>query len=195
MKSLFQRLFFTTLLACCSTTMAADATKPRVLFETNQGRILLELDAKAAPVTVENFLGYVKSGFYDGTIFHRVIPGFVIQGGGFSQDYAKKPTQAPIKNEAKNGLKNDRGTISMARTMDPNSGTSQFFINLVNNDGLNPGGFDPFGYAVFGKVIEGMETVDKIAKVKTGSGGPFPAEVPQTMMVINKASVVEADKK
>lgn len=190
MKSLFQRLFLTGLLAFCSAATAADATKPQVLFETNQGRILLELDTKAAPVTVENFLGYVKAGFYDGTIFHRVIPGFVIQGGGFSQDYAQKPTRAPIKNEAKNGLKNDRGTISMARTMDPNSGTSQFFINLVDNQGLNPGGFDPYGYAVFGKVIEGMETVDKIAKVKTGSGGPFPAEVPQSPMIITKATVV-----
>lgn len=194
MKSLFQRLFLTSLLAFCSAATAADATKPQVLFETNQGRILLELDAKAAPITVENFLGYVKAGFYDGTIFHRVIQGFVIQGGGFSQDYAKKATRAPIKNEAKNGLKNDRGTISMARTMDPNSGTSQFFINLVDNQGLNPGGFDPYGYAVFGKVIEGMETVDKIAKVKTGSGGPFPAEVPQTMMMITKATVVGAAK-
>lgn len=194
MKSLFQRLFLTGLLAFCSTAMAADATQPQVLFETNQGRILLELDAKAAPVTVENFLGYVKAGFYDGTIFHRVIPGFVIQGGGFSQDYTKKPTRDPIKNEAKNGLKNARGTISMARTMDPNSGTSQFFINLVDNAGLNPGGFDPYGYAVFGKVIEGMDTVDKIAKVKTGSGGPFPAEVPQAMMIITKATVVGAKK-
>ncbi|MBI3771404.1 MAG: peptidyl-prolyl cis-trans isomerase [Gammaproteobacteria bacterium] len=194
MKSLFQRLFLTGLLAFCSAAMATDATKPQVLFETNQGRILLELDAKAAPVTVENFLGYVKAGFYDGTIFHRVIQGFVIQGGGFSQDYTKKPTRAPIKNEAKNGLKNDRGTISMARTMDPNSGTSQFFINLVDNQGLNPGGFDPYGYAVFGKVIEGMETVDKIAKVKTGSGGPFPAEVPQSPMIITKATVVGTTK-
>lgn len=194
MKSLFRRLFLTSLLAFCSAATAADATQPRVLFETNQGRILLELDAKAAPITVENFLGYVKAGFYDGTIFHRVIQGFVIQGGGFSQDYAKKATRSPIKNEAKNGLTNDRGTISMARTMDPNSGTSQFFINLVDNQGLNPGGFDPYGYAVFGKVIEGMETVDKIAKVKTGSGGPFPAEVPQTMMMITKATVVGAAK-
>lgn len=194
MKSLFQRLLLSGLLACCSAATAADATKPQVLFETNQGRILLELDAKAAPVTVENFLGYVKAGFYDGTIFHRVIPGFVIQGGGFGQDYAKKPTRAPIKNEAKNGLKNDRGTISMARTMDPNSGTSQFFINLVDNQGLNPGGFDPYGYAVFGKVIEGMDAVDKIAKVKTGSGGPFPAEVPQSPMIITKATVVGAAK-
>jgi cyclophilin family peptidyl-prolyl cis-trans isomerase len=194
MKSLFQRLLLTGLLAFCSAATAADAAKPRVLFETNQGRILLELDAKAAPVTVENFLGYVKAGFYDGTIFHRVIPGFVVQGGGFGQDYAKKPTRAPIKNEASNGLKNDRATISMARTMDPNSGTSQFFLNLVNNDGLNPGGFDPFGYAVFGKVIEGMDTVDKIARVKTGSGGPFPTEVPQSPMIITKATVVGAAK-
>lgn len=139
---------------------------PKVLFTTNMGDIEVELYPQKAPITVANFLKYVNSGFYNNTIFHRVIPNFMIQGGGFTENMTQKETQAAIKNEANNGLKNDRGTISMARTAMVDSATSQFFINLKNNDFLNNGSRD-FGYAVFGKVISGMDVVDKIAEVRT----------------------------
>ena len=142
---------------------------PVVLLETTSGDILVELYPDKAPETVANFLKYVDDGFYNNTIFHRVIPGFMIQGGGFTARMQQKDTSAPIKNEADNGLKNDRGTIAMARTMDPHSATAQFFINLVDNDFLNfqaPSG-NGWGYCVFGRVTEGMDVVDKIAKVKT----------------------------
>ena len=138
----------------------------QVLMETSKGNIAIELDAEAAPVTVENFLGYVNSGYYAGTIFHRVIPGFMIQGGGFDEEYLQKQTEPEIINEASNGLKNDRGTIAMARTNNPNSATSQFFINVNNNNSLNYSPGNP-GYAVFGKVVEGMDVVDAIVSVKT----------------------------
>ena len=143
-----------------------------VIMKTSMGAITIELSADKAPVTVKNFLKYVDAKYYDNTVFHRVISNFMIQGGGFeaTDPIKQKKTQAPIVNEAKNGLKNDRGTIAMARTTDPNSATSQFFINVKDNAGLNPGGFDPNGYAVFGKVIEGMDVVDKIKGVKTGTG-------------------------
>lgn len=168
------------------------STSPRVKLQTNQGDIVITLDAEKAPKTVENFLGYVKSGFYNGTIFHRVIDGFMIQGGGFEAGLKQKPTQAPIENEADNGLKNDKYTVAMARTSDPNSATAQFFINVANNDFLNftaptPNGW---GYAVFGKVTEGTEIVDKIKGVKTGNSG-FHQNVPTEDVVIEKAEVLE----
>ena len=146
---------------------SAQAESPRVLMKTSLGEIELELDGNKAPATVENFLAYVDEGFYNGTIFHRVINSFMIQGGGFSPDMSRKPTHAPVRNEAKNGLKNERGTIAMARTSDPHSATAQFFINHVDNLNLDYPSFDGWGYAVFGKVTRGMETVDKIADVYT----------------------------
>jgi peptidyl-prolyl cis-trans isomerase A (cyclophilin A) len=157
-----------------------------VVLETTQGNIEIELDAEKAPVSVENFLAYVDAGHYDGTIFHRVISGFMVQGGGFDESFAQKPTRAPIKNEADNGLTNQRGTLAMARTSDVNSATSQFFINLTDNAFLNHGGRD-FGYAVFGKVTAGMDVVDKIAAVKTGRKGPFSQDAPQEDVKITKA--------
>lgn len=144
--------------------------KTVVILETSKGEIEIELDTDKAPITVENFLEYVDAGFFDDTIFHRVIPDFMIQGGGFTADMSQKKTRAPIKNEADNGLKNDRGTLAMARTRDVNSATAQFFINLKDNDFLNHGSRD-FGYAVFGRVTDGMDVVDKIARVKTGQKG------------------------
>ncbi len=138
-----------------------------IKFETSHGDFTVELFAKEAPISAENFQKYVDDKYFDGTIFHRIIPGFMIQGGGMTADFASKETRAPIKNEAKNGLKNVRGSLSMARTSDINSATSQFFVNLVDNAFLDNGTRD-FGYAVFGRVVDGMETVDKIAAVKTG---------------------------
>jgi peptidyl-prolyl cis-trans isomerase A (cyclophilin A) len=146
----------------------AEAKKPVVTLETSLGSIVLELDAERAPISVANFLSYVDSGFYTGTIFHRVIPDFMIQGGGFSADMTQKPTKPPIKNEADNGLQNDTWTIAMARTSVVDSATAQFFINLKDNDFLNHGGRD-FGYAVFGKVTKGTDVVQKIAAVKTAT--------------------------
>ena len=165
---------------------------PVVLLETTSGDILVELYPDKAPETVANFLKYVDDGFYNNTIFHRVIPGFMIQGGGLSARMQQKDTSAPIKNEADNGLKNDRGTIAMARTMDPHSATAQFFINLVDNDFLNfqaPSG-NGWGYCVFGKVTEGMDVVDKIAKVKTTTVGMYQ-DVPSDLVVITGASRFE----
>jgi cyclophilin family peptidyl-prolyl cis-trans isomerase len=138
-----------------------------IRFETSHGPFTVELFAKEAPVTVENFLRYVDDGFFDGTIFHRIVPGFVIQGGGLTADFSNKQTRAPISNEAKNGLKNTRGSLSMARTSDINSATSQFFVNLTDNAFLDNSARD-YGYAVFGRVTEGMDVIDKIAKVSTG---------------------------
>ena len=163
---------------------------PSVALDTNHGRIVLELYADKAPKTVENFLGYVTAGFFDGTLFHRVIPGFMIQGGGFDGQQRQKPTRAPIQNEADNGAGNERGTIAMARTGDPHSATAQFFINLKDNTFLNHTGKNPqgWGYTVFGKVTEGMDVVDKIAKVKTAPGKISEA-VPAEAVVIEKAEV------
>lgn len=158
-------------LAACSLLLAGNllaAENPRVLLNTSLGEIELELEAEKAPISVENFLGYVDSGFYDGTVFHRVIPGFMVQGGGFGEGLNQKPTKAPIKNEADNGLHNVRGTVAMARTQNVNSATSQFFINHRDNDFLDHGSRD-FGYAVFAKVVRGMEVVDQIAQVPTGN--------------------------
>ena len=168
---------------------AAEDVPPHPYIEivTTEGTIILELDGKQAPLTVGHFLALVDSGFYDGVVFHRVIPGFMLQGGGFSQDMQKKPGLAPVKNEADNGLKNDRGTIAMARTQDPHSASSQFFINTVDNAFLNYKGQTTagWGYAVFGKVIKGMEVVDAISRVETGTHGRF-RDVPQTPVVIIK---------
>nr|WP_235490997.1 peptidylprolyl isomerase [Achromobacter sp. DMS1] len=168
------------------------STNPRVKLHTNMGDMVITLDAAKAPKTTENFLTYVKEGFYDGTIFHRVIDGFMIQGGGFEPGMKQKQTHAPIENEANNGLKNDKYTVAMARTSDPHSATAQFFINVSNNDFLNftaptPNGW---GYAVFGAVTEGTEVVDKIKGVKTGNKG-FHQNVPNEDVVIEKAEVVE----
>lgn len=163
---------------------------PRVMLETSMGEIVLELDSDSAPKTVENFLGYAQAGFYDGTVFHRVIDGFMIQGGGFTEDMTQKPTGEEITNEADNGLKNKRGTIAMARRGDPDSASSQFFINTVNNRPLDHTGKSPqgWGYAVFGEVVEGMDVVDAIAKVKTGTKGMFQ-DVPVESVIILKATV------
>lgn len=158
---------------------------PVVVFSTTLGKIVIELYPDKAPLTVENFLAYVDAGFYDGTIFHRVVPGFVIQGGGFVENMRPKSTRAPIKNEADNGLNNERGTLSMARTRDVNSATSQFFINLQDNVVLDHAVRD-FGYAVFAKVVTGMDVVDKIAAVRTANHGFYP-DVPVTPIVIQSA--------
>lgn len=165
---------------------------PQVIIDTTLGSLTLELDAEKAPVTVENFLSYVSSGHYDNTIFHRVIDGFMIQGGGFSADMKQKKTNAPIKNEADNGLQNKRGTVAMARTQVVDSATSQFFINVADNNFLDHKGKDAasYGYAVFGKVVEGEETVDAIRKVATGTKG-FHQDVPKEPIVINSARVKE----
>lgn len=162
-----------------------------VTLQTNMGPIVLELDESAAPITVENFLGYVRRGDYGGTIFHRVIPGFMIQGGGFSPDFERQSTAPPIDNEADNGLQNERGTVAMARTGDPHSATNQFFINLVDNDFLDHRDKSPsgWGYCVFGRVTEGMEVVDAIADLATGPAGPFREDVPQQTVIIEQASV------
>jgi cyclophilin family peptidyl-prolyl cis-trans isomerase len=170
-----------------------DAKPKKVKLETTMGDIVIELDEKAAPVTVRNFLTYVEEGFYDGTVFHRVIPNFMIQGGGFTADMAPKKTHPPIVNEAENGLKNDRGTIAMARTNNPDSATSQFFINQKNNDFLNYAGPDKPGYAVFGKVVEGVEVVDKIAAVETTTRGEM-RDVPIKPIAIKSAKVISEKK-
>ena len=164
-----------------------------IKLTTNQGEITLELDAEKAPNTVKNFVTYVKEGFYEGVIFHRIISNFMAQGGGFTTDFKQKDTHSPIENEADNGLKNDRGTIAMARTSDPHSATGQFFINLVDNDFLNHSSktSQGWGYAVFGKVTEGMDVVDKMAAIPTGSGGMFPSDVPKEEVIIEKAEVIK----
>ncbi len=169
------------------------AENPNVLLDTTEGEILIELYPDKAPETVANFLKYVDEGFYKNTIFHRVIKGFMIQGGGLTMKMEEKPTSAPVKNEADNGLKNDRGTIAMARTMDPHSATAQFFINLVDNDFLNHTAptMQGWGYCVFGKVVDGMDVVDKIGKTKTGTRPPYD-DVPLDSVLINEASRFEA---
>lgn len=164
----------------------------KVQLQTTQGAIVIELDAEKAPKSVENFLSYVRKGHYDNTIFHRVIKNFMIQGGGFEPGMKQKDTDAPIENEAGNGLKNDRYTVAMARTNAPHSATAQFFINVVDNDFLNFSSSTPqgFGYAVFGKVVEGTDVIDAIKGVRTGSSG-FHQDVPLEDVVIEKATIVE----
>ena len=173
---------------CAAPAQAQNA--PKVKLATSMGDIVLQLDPAKAPKTVENFLSYVKDKHYDGTVFHRVIDGFMIQGGGFTTDMQQKPTKAPIPLEAKNGLKNDTYTIAMARTGDPNSATAQFFINVKNNDMLNAPNPDGHGYAVFGKVVSGSDVVDKIKAVATGNKG-MHQNVPSTPVTINSATVVQ----
>lgn len=171
-------------------TPAAHAADPKVQLSTSLGDIVLELDEQRAPQTVRNFLEYVDSGFYDETLFHRVIEGFMIQGGGFNQKYQKKSTRAPISNEAYNGLRNRRYTISMARTTAPHSATSQFFINSEDNRNLDHTNTSQrgWGYAVFGRVVEGKDVVDAISRVRTGAGGPFSRDVPEEPIVILSAT-------
>ena len=164
--------------------------KPEVKFVTTEGDFIVQLDPRRAPLTVKNFLQYVRSGFYNGTIFHRVVPGFVVQGGGFTDTYKEKKTRKPIPNESGNGLSNVRGTIAMARETAPHSATSQFYINLADNTKLDPQP-NRWGYAVFGKVISGMKTIDKIASVPTGPAGPFKHEAPQIPVVIQKAILLK----
>lgn len=192
------RLLLLLVLCAFGSAHAADAgsANPRVVLETSEGSITIELSAKEAPLSVANFLEYVKAGFYNGTVFHRVIPNFMIQGGGFSADFAQKKTRAPIAIEANNGLKNDVGTLAMARTSDPNSATAQFFINHKNNDFLNHTAPTPqgWGYAVFGKVVKGMDVINKIAAIPTGPRGPFPSDVPSQQIIIEDARVITADK-
>lgn len=180
-------------LAALLLASAARADNPHVVIETSAGDVELELYEDKAPLTVKNFLEYASAGFYKGTIFHRVIPGFMIQGGGFDTNIAQKKTNSPIKNEAKNGLKNERGTIAMARTAVVDSATSQFFINLVDNRPLDHGVRD-YGYAVFGRVVKGMEVVDKIAATPTGMCGRLP-NCPTTPVVIKEVRVKNAAKK
>lgn len=188
-------LSFTSLFLFISTVNAADdITQKHVKLETSEGNIVLELDITRAPLSVLNFLKYVRSGHYDGTIFHRVIKNFMIQGGGFTADMQRKKTNAPILNEADNGLKNLRGTIAMARTNDPHSATNQFFINVVDNSFLDHKSKTPrgWGYAVFGHVIKGMNVVDKIRNLRTGPSGPFRSDVPVKTVMINKATIIES---
>ncbi len=172
------------------TVQAQAGGKTMVTLQTTKGDIVLELDAEKAPQTTKNFLQYVKDGFYDGTIFHRVIPGFMVQGGGFTKDMTQKLTRAPIENEAQNGLKNDRYTIAMARTQDPHSATAQFFINVADNDFLNHSAptMQGWGYAVFGRVVKGQDVVDAIAGVPTSSRYPHQ-NVPVKDVVIKKAVI------
>src|SRR5690242_12472185 len=162
-----------------------------LLFNTSKGDFTVELFDEDAPISAENFLAYADSGFFDGTIFHRVIPGFVIQGGGFTADMKQKDTRDPIQNEAKNGRKNLRGTLSMARTNDINSATSQFFVNVVDNDFLDHKGASNYGYAVFGRIDSGMEVVDAIVAVKTGSRGGHQ-DVPVEPIIIESVRRIEA---
>jgi peptidyl-prolyl cis-trans isomerase A (cyclophilin A) len=183
------------LVTAFASAQPAQAKDPVVVMKTSEGTIEITLDPEHAPITTKNFLAYVDKKFYDGTIFHRVIPNFVDQGGGFTKDMQEKPTDAPIKNEATNGLHNLRGTISMARTNDPDSATSQFFLNLVDNtatgklpsgdpaNNLDPGGVSPDGYAVFGKITKGIEVIDKIAAIPTG-----PGDVPTKQVIIISAT-------
>jgi cyclophilin family peptidyl-prolyl cis-trans isomerase len=175
-------------------TANAQEANPVVVMETSKGTITIELYPDKAPVSVENFLWYVDNSFYDGLIFHRVIPDFMIQGGGFTKDLVKKSSNPPIKNEANNGLKNNRGTVAMARTPDPNSATCQFFINLKDNNFLNYQNPQNYGYAVFGEVIDGMDVVDAIAAVKTATKDGYK-DVPATPVVITKAYRQEAPAK
>ena len=180
-------------LSVAAASPAASAADPQVDMKTSLGTIRLELYPAKAPKTVANFLQYAKDGQFNGTIFHRVIPNFMIQGGGFDKSMTQKPTRPPIENEAKNGLKNDLGTIAMARTSDPHSASAQWFINVKNNDFLNYPGQDGWGYAVFGKVVSGMDVVMKISKVPTGSAG-MHQDVPREPVLIESVTVV-GDKK
>jgi len=174
-------------------SIAAHAANPQLEVKTSQGTVTIELYQDKAPKTVENFLQYAKDGFFNGTIFHRVIPGFMIQGGGFTPDLKQKDTRAQIQNEAKNGLKNETGTLAMARTGDPHSASAQFFINLKDNSFLDYPGRDGWGYAVFGKVVQGFDVVQKIALVPSGNAGPHQ-NVPNTPVIIESVKLLPAKK-
>ena len=195
MRHRIATLAFAALASLAAAGIAA-AANPQVELDTTQGRIRIELFPDAAPKTVANFLQYVKDGFYSGTQFHRVIPGFMVQGGGLSADFKEKPTRAPVPIESeqsvKAGLSNVIGSVAMARTGDPHSATAQFFINVADNKRLDFQSADArgYGYTVFGKVVGGMDVVNKIAAAPTGPGGPFPKDVPQQRVVINSAKVV-----
>jgi len=200
---LFRIFLFATAVSAVGLAGPALAANPQVEFDTTAGKIRVELYPDAAPKTVANFLDYVKSGHFDGTQFHRVIAGFMIQGGGFTADFKEKPTKPPVVNEAemssKAGLQNVPGTIAMARTRDPNSATAQFFINVNDNKALNFRSPDPagIGYTVFGKVVAGMDVVNKIATSPKGASGPVPpgmnpADVPATPVIVTRAYVVDA---
>jgi len=190
MRSLLSILLFGLLSTAASAATPA-ATSDYVLLETSDGDIYLEMDAGKAPKTVANFLQYVRDGQYDGVIFHRVIPGFMAQGGGYTPAFKEKETREPIENESKNGLSNARGTIAMARTNDPHSASAQWFINLADNSRLDGKDYK-WGYAVFGKVVRGMNVVDAIAEIPTGPAGPFQSDVPFRPVIIKKASVLDA---
>lgn len=174
-------------------SFAAGAANPQVELKTSMGTVVIELYPDKAPLTVDNFLQYVKDRHYDGTALHRVIPGFMVQGGGYGRDFNEKPTRKPVRNEASNGLKNEVGTIAMARTADPHSATAQFFINVANNEFLN---FryptqDGYGYCVFGKVVKGMDVVNRIVKVPTGTGPGGHRDVPVKPVIIESVRLVE----
>ena len=178
-------------------SFAAGAASPQIELKTSAGAIVIELYPDKAPLTVENFLQYVKDRHYDGTAFHRVIPGFMIQGGGYVPEFSEKATRKPVRNEASNGLRNETGTVAMARTSDPHSATAQFFINLADNEFLN---FryptqEGYGYCVFGKVVKGMDVINRIVKVTTGTGPGGHRDVPVTPIVIESARVLEAAAK
>ena len=194
---MFRRhMYMLVALAALTFVSGAHAANPQVELDTSAGKIRIELYPDAAPKTVENFLAYVRAKHYDGTQFHRVIPGFMIQGGGYTADFAEKPTRAPVRNEAeqssKAGLRNTVGTIARARTGDPHSATAQFFINVADNKFLDFRESTPqgYGYTVFGKVVAGMDVVQKIAKTPTSAGGPFPKDVPSERVFIKSAAVV-----
>ena len=176
--------------ALASTALSALAANPMVELKTSQGEIVVEVFADKAPKSAENFVQYVKDGFYDGTVFHRVIDGFMVQGGGFDAEMNQKSTRAPIENEARNGLRNEVGTLAMARTADPHSASSQFFINLVANTALDYPSRDGWGYAVFGKVVKGLDVVETIAKLPTANRG-FHQNVPVEAVIVNSARVLE----
>ena len=181
------------LLAGAPQVMAQSAAPgPRVQLETSLGTIVIELEPAKAPKSVENFLNYVRAGFYDGTLFHRVIPGFMAQGGGFTPDFKQKPTTKPVPNESPGGLANLRGTVAMARTGDPHSATAQFFINVADNRFLDAGPRQTggFGYTVFARVIQGMEVADRMVAAPTGPAGPFDKDAPRTPIVLSKATIV-----
>jgi cyclophilin family peptidyl-prolyl cis-trans isomerase len=186
------KTLFAATLAALSLSASLAAAQTQVKLDTSMGAIVLKLEDARAPQTVRNFVEYVRSGHYDGTVFHRVIDGFMIQGGGFTPDMQQKPTRAPIRNEADNGLKNLNYTIAMARTNDPHSATAQFFINVKDNAFLDHRGqtAQGWGYAVFGQVVDGREVVDRIRKVPTGQRGPF-GDVPREPVIIKKAEVIE----
>ena len=190
MNTLHKRILMFVFITIIMANAQAETTK--INMETSMGTIVLELNAEKAPNTVANFLNYVKEGFYDGTIFHRVISNFMIQGGGFTEDMTQKETKPPIQNEANNGLSNSVGSIAMARTNDPHSATAQFFINVKDNDFLNFSGENPqgWGYAVFGYVVEGMDVVDAIKDVATTTKGPYQ-DVPSETVTILSMTVVE----